>query len=363
MISKWPALAVLLTLAKSHGYGINFTRVMNCPWARLCELAYLPDRTILMRIYFRTLTLPKKAAKRVQNHFSDPLSDAIPHLSMKLAQAQELTARMLGYDSWHELLQVTKKGIHTPSLLDEYSDSKEQALRIDYQTEVLGTISPLIEPVRRQLALQLRVSSGMPTSDELSENIYQYNHIKYWVDPISNKGEWRFLPSLRTTQIQEDIFELQETLEEGLIESERYVEILKDYLQLQPENIDVITALLGVAVEFNNPHVIESDLLVFESTIDLCIPIDFSRRKKNILIWWEIDNRNFHRAVCMLAECFYRVGKFEKAKKWFNFSKKTCDHFTNYIEPYLKDLRLDRPIGKVHILVRANLKSKIARDT
>lgn len=69
-----------------------------------------------MRIYFNSMTLPKKAAKRIQKHFTPE----IPNFGspMSLYEAQQLAAVMLGYDDWYELEQCTKSGLHPPSLLD-----------------------------------------------------------------------------------------------------------------------------------------------------------------------------------------------------------------------------------------------------
>lgn len=57
-----------------------------------------------MRIYFNSLSRPKRVARTLQDIF--PLE--------KLSQCQAWAARCYGYRDWHELAQVTAAGLHPP---------------------------------------------------------------------------------------------------------------------------------------------------------------------------------------------------------------------------------------------------------
>jgi hypothetical protein len=111
-----------------------------------------------MRIYFDSMTLPKKAAKRVKKHFT---TDG-QHLSkpMKLHEAQALTAKMFGYRDWYELNITTASLVHFPSIVDEKAPSDVVKRRIAYQAQVLGTILPLTKKPLIQIALKLRTALG-----------------------------------------------------------------------------------------------------------------------------------------------------------------------------------------------------------
>ncbi len=254
---------------------------------------------------------------------------------------------MLGYDSWHELHKVTSMAKHPPSLLDEEVAGDEQRARIDYQTNVLGRVSPLIEPVRRQITLKLRVSAGRLSSDKFEEDAYRHNAIVYYVDPFQSEGEWRFVPSIRSAEMSEQLGEAREWWEQGEQNFGDYMADLEVYLKEQPENISAITNLLTASLNVDALEMVKHRLLAFEKIIYLPVAIGFPERKKAILPWSTLDNRDFHRAVSLLAECFYRTGDFKRAKRWFNFSIRTCDEFVNYIAPYLEDLRRPSPTGFV----------------
>jgi hypothetical protein len=114
-----------------------------------------------MRIYFSSMDLPKKAAKRVQKHFTPNHARYAP---MKLSHAQHLVAAMLGYEDWHELEQFTKSGKCEPSLLDENVSGEEQRQRIEYQVTQLAQFQPQTEPVIKQMVLKFRVSAANPLS-------------------------------------------------------------------------------------------------------------------------------------------------------------------------------------------------------
>lgn len=301
-----------------------------------------------MRIYFRNMTLPKKAAKRIHAHFTLP--PGLDGLSMTLSEAQELTARMLGYADWHELHRVTQRGDHQPSPLDEDAGPTEQQARIDYQTMVLGTVSPLIEPVLRKLVLTLRVSAGIRASDNFIEDAYRQNTITQWQDPTKDKPEWRFLGSVRADEISEEVWELLDFWQSGNMKLGEYLEKLKALYKQQPENMSLITDMLSATTELDALILIEDLIPEFEKEINLTIPVNFPERRTTYLSWYETENRDFHRAVALLAEAYYRLGNFSRAKRWFNFSNRTCEYFKENNIPFLKDLRARKPKGNIHLL-------------
>lgn len=301
-----------------------------------------------MRIYFRHMALPKKAAKRVQTQFTPPegLGEGI-----KLSLAQEITARMLGYADWHELQQVTAKGGHPPSPLDEDANPMEQQARIDYQAEVLGQFSPVIGPRLRQIALTLRVSSGMRSSDNFIEDAYRTSTLTHWLDPDADTDEWRYVPAIRAEEVSDDLWELRGIWETGHLTLGDYLAELEEIYQRQPENMSVITGMLTAVTHMGAMELLpEGRLEDIERQIGVAIPISFPAKKTTIIPWHSIGNRDFHRAVALLAESFYRVGDYKRAKHWFNFSKRTCDELRWYNAAFLMDVRQKKPLGNVHLL-------------
>lgn len=117
-----------------------------------------------MRIYYKNIGLPKRAAKRVKKILSQDIESM---RDLKLSTCQNLVAKMLGYGSWTELDMVTKKLCHEPSLLDSDCTSGEQIQRLEYQCIILSKETDIPILVSRQLVVRLRVSAYNPLSPDL----------------------------------------------------------------------------------------------------------------------------------------------------------------------------------------------------
>lgn len=329
------------------------------PWARLSELAYLPDRTFIMRIHFNSLVIPKKAAKRIKKHFS-PLSR--PDDPLALNEAQKITAWMLGYDTWHELEQVTKSARNPSSLLDEYATKVEQGRRIDFQSDVLNRILPLSEPLIRELALQFRVSSSNPLSIEFSDDYYRRNVIFYW-EPLAGEAEWRFRPSLRSKAESDYLYDLMESWNCGRIKIGEYLEQLQAIMDKQPENLLPYIYAIDALREIGEWSYTENYLPLLESAIEGAIPDSYPREKKvPAFNWGTMENRDFLRGIYHLALGFYAVGNFGKSKLWFLFLTR-CSPFQIGAEKYfLEDLRRVDPDGNFHLLDDKDMRDSIESD-
>lgn len=298
-----------------------------------------------MRIIFRSLTLPKKAAKRVQKHFSPDLS---PFPPTKLAWAQDVTAIMLGYDSWHELAKVTRNGSKPTSPLDEQCSAEEQRRRIDFQTEALNQFTPLIDLVLRQVVVQLRVSAANPLSPVLEEQSFDRNRIIYWTDPFCGRSEWRFFPSDRSDASWDGISEKYQCWERGLAEGGPFFDELVDRLAAEPENLFAVEHLFYLARNSGQLWLVQDLLDQFEAAVIQTIPANFPQHGPAYFEWGTHSNRVLHSVTYELAEGYYRIGNFPKAKRWFVFTARTSKHTRPYCLDYLKDLKRSVPCGRVH---------------
>lgn len=301
-----------------------------------------------MRIYFSTISLPKKAAKRIQKHFTPE----IPGLCqpMPLHEAQHLAAVMLGYQDWHDLEQETKSARHSPSLVDEKASPEEQAARIAFQADVLGQILPFTEPLLHEVALKLRVSAGAPFSTEFEVDAYRQNALFYW-EPYGEDPEWRFRPSARSNEKRDELYYLLEQWGSGQITLGDLKEAVDRIIEEQPENIVPYLYIISAAGEVNYWEVAEPYLPKLESVIENSIPSDYPmKRKVPPLIWGTIDNRDYLRSLYFLAEGYYAAGNFKKAKQWFLFLTRCSEREIGNEKFYLHDLRQPKPKGDLHLI-------------
>jgi hypothetical protein len=298
-----------------------------------------------MRIIFRSLTLPKKAARRLQKHYSPDLS---PFPPVKLAWAQDVTAIMLGYDSWHELAQVTKNVSQTPSPLDEQCSAVEQRRRIDFQTKALNQFTPLIDLVVRQVVTKLRVSAASPLSPLLEVQSFNRNRIVFWIDPFNGRSEWRFFPSDRSNDSWDAISGKYQCWERDLADGGALFDELVDRLGAEPENLFAVEHLFYLARNSGEIWLIEDLLDQFEAAVIQTIPANFPLHGPVYFEWGTNTNRVLHMVTYELAEGYYRIGNYPKAKRWFEFTARTSKVIRPYCLDYLKDLKRPVPCGRVH---------------
>ena len=297
-----------------------------------------------MRIFFQSMTLPKKAAKRIQKQFSP---SKVPNRKIDLSFAQLIAANMLGYSNWHELEQVSKSKL-TPSLTDEFVSEEEQTERISFQANVLRRFLPYTEPLLQEIALELRVSAGNPSSLKFSEDHIRDNKVFHWIPPgFLEKPEWRFRPSKRSAEIKNTLWDLLDTWSTGQLNFVDYQESLEATIKEQPENVTAQMYLLDAAGNIDALQHMEKELTRAEETVLNCLPVNYPLNKKvDHFNWYTHDNRDFLRLVFHLAYGHYVNGKYRNAKKWFLFLKRCSDVFEGEIAPFLDDLKLNRPTGK-----------------
>ncbi len=298
-----------------------------------------------MRMFFESMTLPKKAAKRVQSYFS-----ADVYGKAKLSECQEITARLLGYSDWHELNQVTKSGKQQPSLIDEEVSAEEQKQRIDYQAETLGYFSPSTEPVLRKIALELRVSAGNPLSTKFDEDGYRQNTVFFW-QPYGEEPEWRFRPSIRADEIRQELYGLIEQWSRGQLNFGDYQVKLEHIIDNQPENLVPYLYILEASSDINAWDIINDYLGKLESAILGSLPSNYPMKKRvPPFNWGTIENRDFLRSIYFLAQGFYSQENYKKAKQWFLFLRRCTSRELGYEVYFLKDIRSEDPWGDVHLL-------------
>ena len=295
------------------------------------------------------MDLPKKAAKRIQKHYSP--ADSY-HEPMALNSAQALTAQLLGYEDWHELLTTTKAGQHTPSPLDEDIEPMEQEKRIQFQTEVLAYVTPLIEPARRELALKFRVSAGNPKSTKFSEDAYRTNRLFFCKPEFdSAEPEWRFLPSMRSKETREQLFALVDEWTAGRMNYGDYSGELEKIIDDQPENLTAYFYILSACfLDLRAWEVAASYLPALEEQILRAIPAHYPKTKKvPSLVWGTIENRDYLRCLYHLAVGYYADQQFDKAKEWFKFLTRCTEFPMGNEQGYLDDLKQSEPEGDLHI--------------
>lgn len=307
-----------------------------------------------MRIYFHEMTLPKKAAKRIQKHYSDkPEFLDGPHL---LSESQLIAARMLGYSDWHELEQVTKSRACAASPLDEDSPAEIQKARLNYQVDVLASMVPLTRPALTRLALKFRVSAGNPHSRNFDFDSYRRNTL-FLDEPYGQEPGWRYRPSQRSNEIRDELYELSESYwQSKSIARREYIESLLGVINRQPENLVAFQYLFELFESIGDWEQCVAYLEDFESAVNDTIPAQYPRTKKvPPLNWYIIENRDYLRALNYLATGFYANGDFKKAKTWFLLLTRCSDREIEHEKFFLHDLRQKIPAGDIHELQTKDL--------
>lgn len=298
-----------------------------------------------MRIFFHSLTLPKKAARRVQNLFGP---DFDMGRGMTLSTAQRVTAAMLGYTSWHELEQATRARSHPPSPMDEDVSPAVQSQRIDFQNDAIKSQIFLIGREPRRVALRLRVSARNPQSTVLTEPVWAVNHVVRGIAPDTGGLEWRFFPSERSRDLWPTIEENHQCWMRGFLDREVFCKRLWDWRAAQPENLMVIEHLFSFVRACDSFEAVAGDLNGFESAVVETLPQTFPSTGAAPFCPRLDANDVLSNVTYDLAEAYYRQGNFLKARRWFEFTARTAKYLRPYCLDYLKDLKRLVPCGRVH---------------
>lgn len=298
-----------------------------------------------MRIFFRSLTLPKKAARRVQNLFGP---DFDMGRGMTLSTAQRVTAAMLGYTSWHELEQATRALSHPPSPMDEDVSPAVQSQRIDFQKDALESQIFLIGREPRRVALRLRVSARNPQSPGLAEPVWAVNHVVRGIDPYTGGSEWRFFPSERSRDLWTTIEDDYACWTRGFLNGEVFYKRLWDWRAAQPENLMVIEHLFSFVRACERFETVAGDLDGFESAVVESLPQTFPSTGAAPFCPRLDANDVLSNVTYELAEGYYRQGNYPKAQRWFEFTARTAKRTRPYCLDYLRDLKRPEPCGRVH---------------
>lgn len=289
-----------------------------------------------MKIYFKNLTIPKKAAKRIAK---DLICTNAKPKSVKLSVAQEMASKMLGYNSWYQLVKETKEGGHQESLLDEDCDFGIQKERLAFQAEQLCLNYPMDSSDMIEIAVRLRVSGKNPLSDSLAMSENYYNRLRMgYEQPYSKEKTWRFYPSVRSSDhFMKELAEHSDLWERCEINLDDYFNrLLNEFLRI-PESVYVIREILRLSEEME--FVVAITLLdSFGKVIVESFPGDLPESGDLGLNWFEEENRPLVQSVYWLALSYYRSGYFESAKRWFEFTSRACKHFKDCCDQYLEDM-------------------------
>ncbi len=294
------------------------------------------------------MNLPKKAAKRIQKHYTPVIQELGP--PMPLHEAQGIVAIMLGYEDWHDLEQITKQAKYPPSQLDENCSVQEQDKRLAYQANVLGGVLPFSYAWLYELALKFRVSAGSPISSLFKEDGYRQN-VLFYSEPYDEAPQWRYRASARSWDNRDDLYKLNGKWGRGEINFEDYKSQLDGFREVAPEDIVPYLYYIEAVNDIHKRELATSYLPKLEAIIIQCIPSSYPMKKKvPPLIWGHIENRDYLRSLYQMAESYYVIGNYIKAKQWFLFLTR-CSPFELGNEIfYLVDMRQASPEGDVHML-------------
>jgi hypothetical protein len=281
---------------------------------------------MIMRVYFSSLTLPKKAAKRVKDYYTVPWQK--PEEQMKLSAAQDMTAFLLGYSDWNELNTVTKNGKNTPSKMDEDLSVAEFDERSRYQMERLARLSPVrsLSALRVIYNLQVSSSSGNNTT------YYDYSHNRFHWFPDFN--EWRLVRSKRSDEKMDDIDNINDSDLPEKVAAKHYRDILKE----QPEALNAIWYLANVIADGVKTSAEEMSQL--SASLRDTLPSELTGMEKGWLSWNFDENRDFLRAMLSLGYAYCSIGNHEKGFAWIWAYSHLCDSKIYDSEGWLKDMRL-----------------------
>lgn len=303
-----------------------------------------------MRIYYDSMTLPKKAARRIQKFYSkpSPLSDPMP-----LYEAQARVALLLGYDSWHELEQVTKSQSNPPSLLDEDAGKETQEARIQFQSSVWRTIVPFTMPVCREMAFRFRVSAKNPKSEGFLVDLYRTHNMFY----DEEFEEWRFIASLRSQETRNLLYDADEMPCGTFIEQARYIDRLLQLCEdAHSEQFAQYTSLFWALFRAGTPESFLSNLPEFDKRVSAVFPDDFPTSQKTLkpLEWYQIEHRDFLRSLYALGAAYYVAGDYKTSRKWLLTCKRCCSITLGSEDEYLEAIRSGNPDPKLHLALEGN---------
>lgn len=324
----------------------------------------MPVEIIAMRIYFNNINHPKKAAKRIQKAFQfiydaesyDGKSSSFTAFGtkeitpIKLAEAQYLTAYMLGYDDWHELEVTTAGAKQAASPFDEEVSPEVQEERLRYQWSRLNEYYPngLVNYINHAG----RVSAKSPTSKKL------YNRMGLENTMFFNKkyGVWEFEESMRSSRYSTVANDIQDGFGFGQCSLGEAMDKLDDILRIVPESITAIWASLSILMQagddendLNNIAIhFSEEIGELEQRFVSAIPDEYwVEGVDRSLDFSDMDSRDPVRITSMLGHLYYSQKDYKKARKWFSIMQEMSDYFDEPYAPIITDLEKSKPNGNV----------------
>ena len=256
-----------------------------------------------MRIYFHSLTHPKRAAKALAKYFAKEAADLEMDNHLPLSEAQQVVARMLGYKDWHELAQVSTQKRHPPSPYDEEVAPEVAQQRLEQQIAVLGATFPAAGHAElAKFAFVARPTSGLKAGsiDTRTHNRVIRESDVGFHEP-GEAGEWRFLPSLRSDETAEDVYDLLE-YDDSLDGRMATVTGCRELLSRVPEHTQASAALISDLYELDDyEEAIEASLHAL-SYITAAFPPEFPKTGPAPFDWYVLPHRSMLRVYLWAAE-------------------------------------------------------------
>ena len=93
----------------------------------------------------------------------------------------------------------------------------------------------------------------------------------------------------------------------------------------------------------------EKYLEALQGAITGSLPQGYSMKNKVASInWGTIENRDYLRSLNYLAQGYYAIGNYKKAKQWFLFLTHCTSREIGLAKYFLKDMRSQVPYGDLH---------------
>lgn len=266
-----------------------------------------------MRIYFHSLTHPKRAAKALRAYFRNQAEEFGPEYDVSLAETQQLVAQMLDYKDWHELQQVTRREDHPQSPYDEDCTREEVLRRLTFQISALRRrFSTLPDAELEKYALIARPTSGIRSD---SFDVKTMNRIvpvssefhAYDQRTLRKLGQtmWEFHPSVRSDDTADEVFDIME------LERNTGIEMLHQILERVPEHVQAASVLIADYCEVSD---YEEAARVADATfphLRRAFPPDFPASGPAAFEYYVISNRSFLRFYYWSAVAYHMTGRSE----------------------------------------------------
>jgi len=313
-----------------------------------------------MPVKLTDINIAKQSAKRLLKAFKLAKAHSKMLLTpitttMKLSDAQEATAKMLGYPDWHNLHMATSNRIYHDNEVDEVMPEQVQIDRLHEQIKVLSSLIDCKETklfggnsgsehVASEIVCIARVSAKNYQAQELVETYGTKCELRY----IEQFGHWSFTESHRSSYLPyNDVYEMWRY---GQMTNEDILNEAESMLKTAPESVGAIW-LYFCAIIDSPEHIKEQEsrVVYLHEEAMSWFPLDFDSVEDVAISWTDHDSRDFLRVVSMLGYALYVLKQYGRAKMWLDRLTRMTDRFSDYTQPVIDDLNKKKPTGRVRL--------------